>query len=316
MSEPDVLYNTTTVAWREGEIDDVEAVRRLEARASDPRVRRWLAELHLERGDASSALRELRAAFADPAVAADPDARQALADAERAVVASDGLDTRRLVEFTGGRTLATMTIAVSNEVGLVATGHWNGEVGHPGYGTVLLSEEPILHVWELATGRHVRALGGRGEYASITALVADELFLVATRCTVGAGYKETSVREAWELATGRPVPLAMTGVLATAPRPTPRRKGMFLAQLGELELIVNTDDGTARLVAGARCVRTFEAPRGWHDRSPSVADYPSYAFVAAAPVGDGRTAVVATRETIELWQMPHRVSARPLAPRG
>ncbi len=79
---PESLYNSALLAWREAAISDYDAFTRLDdIKNTDPRLCLYLGYLHLERGDADAAHREVLEALKNSRITRDGFAWQAVGDA-------------------------------------------------------------------------------------------------------------------------------------------------------------------------------------------------------------------------------------------
>ncbi len=143
-THPEAVFNLALYQWRNGEIDDVEALKRVKNCLSNPaagkeKMAELLAYIHAERFDLASAREELREY------------------------------TGRFNELFGGRTIGTM--------GLIHTfeGHSSAvdSVSLSADGRYALSESGDIKLWEVETGKCLRTFEGHSSWVTSVSLSAD-----------------------------------------------------------------------------------------------------------------------------------------------
>jgi WD40 repeat protein len=186
-------YNRALLQWRSGEIDDVEILRRLsEARTVHCgfwRVDVLSAQVHLERGDAESAVHVLAEALVtNPGVTQIRSelerARAFLPRAGRSVRTFEGNDERiGCICLTDDGRLALTSARPSTP--------WD-------------SGGKKLKLWDVATGRCLKILDGHTESADAVCLSQDGRFALSGTRNPGilAARRESNLK-LWDVASGR-----------------------------------------------------------------------------------------------------------------
>lgn len=267
-------YNLALCDWRSLRIDDLEAVRRMnEARTAHPDTWRdeiLLARLHLERGDAESAITVLEEAISSGAT--HDLVNHELARAREIVPRS-----RRCVRTLDGERQFVTSISLSADGRWALSGHHNKLYMlqmHPKNRRELHSGiwDNTLKLWDVATGSCIRRFGGDEQINSIS-IRADG------HVAITGGGKTLSL---WDLTTGirqRRIEAHAAAVMS-----------VHLISDGRWALSAS-EDRTLKLWAldTAQCVRTFEG----HSSS----------IHSVSVSNDGRWALAASYSDIRLWEL-------------
>ncbi|MBN2559618.1 MAG: protein kinase [Phycisphaerae bacterium] len=231
---PEATYNQGLTRWRAGAITDIELVRQLEEMRTSQEDN-WLDEyllsqVHLERGDAESAVKVLEDADGEV-----PEVAELLGKAKQLLPAS-----RRCVRTFKGHTGSVSCACFSSD------GRW-ALLGSPG---------DTAELWEVSSGRHVRTFEGSMDFATSACLSSDGRWALVSSAydTIGLHTEEDEEYQEirlWEVSSGRCV------------RTFVGHRGMVTSaglSSGDRWVLSGGRDMTVRLweVSTGRCIQTLE----------------------------------------------------------
>ena len=263
----EAIYNRGLLLWRSGRLTDVDLIQQLEgARKNDEETSScdWvLAQVHIERGDAEAAVKLLEGL--SKAQRAKPEVCRALA----AAYAGLGQWRQCLRTFVG-HTESVLSVALSADGRLALSG----------------SDDMLLKVWEVATGKCLRTFKGHTNSVNSVALSADGRLALSGASSPISKYYSLKL---WEVATGK--------CLRTFEGHTVSVHSVALSADGRRALsgagsIINSKDNSLKLweVATGKCLQTFEG---------HTASVHSVALSA-----DGRYALSGSGDhTLKLWEV-------------
>jgi len=221
----DAIFNQTLHHWRQAEIDDQEAIKRIKIHLDslpDSQSKQYLLGLiHIERGDLNAAFNSMEGIETHPELQSLVDQLRPMLEqvSENQILPSDS----RVVDVAfhpEGKIAAsvseTSTLKIwdlisdeclqsfsDNDFGMVSSiaFHPDGKkiiTGH--HSSSFYGKEPSLHLWDLETETCINDFGGFDLEVTAIAVHPDGRRLLTT--SSGAAFSQENVVNVWDLATG------------------------------------------------------------------------------------------------------------------